>query len=96
MQEESHYKAMESRIAQLNDHLNEIKRNMEKLISENRRMREVVRLAERELRKRRDQVEKLEKELNSMNNNRLEARARVDHAIEKLDEILHHSGDASS
>jgi len=83
--------AIETRIEKLAESLSAIRRNMEKLIAENQRMREVVRLAESELRKRRDQVQKLENELNNLQNGKLEAKARVDHAIEKLDELLSES-----
>lgn len=87
--------AIEERIEKLTESLSAIRRNMEKLIAENQRMREVVRLAESELRKRRDQVQTLENELNNLQNGKLEARARVDHAIEKLDELLsENSGEA--
>ncbi|MDX8402094.1 MAG: hypothetical protein R8K47_05630 [Mariprofundaceae bacterium] len=80
--------ALEARIEALETHLAHVRRNMEKLISENRRMREVVRLAESELRKRRDQVRALEGELQRLQNERLEAKARVENAIEKLDELM--------
>ena len=57
-------------------------------MAENQRMREVVRLAESELRKRRDQVQHLESDLQGLQGNRLDAKARVDHAIEKLDLLM--------
>ncbi|HXH72399.1 MAG TPA: hypothetical protein VNI58_06255 [Mariprofundaceae bacterium] len=88
MQKPDPREAIEQRIEGLTESLSEIRRNMEKLIAENRRMREVVRLAESELRKRRDQVEKLESDLHALQNNKLEAKARVEHAIEKLDELM--------
>jgi regulator of replication initiation timing len=87
---------IESRIEDLADHLSQIRRNMEKLIAENQRMREVVRIAESELRKRRDQVRTLESEIQAVQNGRLEARARVEHAIEKLDELISEQGEATS
>jgi len=93
--QESPQQALESRITTLTDHLSEIRRNMEKIIADNHRMREVVRIAESELRKRRDQVQKLENELEGLQNNKLEARARVEHAMEKLDELISEQGDAS-
>jgi len=79
---------LESRIRELAEHLAVIRRNMEKTIADNHRMREVVRIAESELRKRRDQVKQLEGELENLRNSRIEARARVEHAIEKLDELI--------
>ncbi len=84
--------ALEKRIEQLTDHLSAIRRNMEKIIADNQRMREVVRIAENELRKRRDQVQTLEGELDAVQNNRLEAKARVEHAMEKLDKLISDQG----
>ncbi|NWF37547.1 hypothetical protein F3F96_00130 [Mariprofundus sp. NF] len=92
---ESPKQALESRIEALTDHLSEIRRNMEKIIADNHRMREVVRIAESELRKRRDQVQKLESELEGLQNSRLEAKARVEHAMEKLDDLISNQGEAS-
>ncbi|GAV19659.1 hypothetical protein MMIC_P0610 [Mariprofundus micogutta] len=92
---ESPQQALESRIEQLTEHLSEIRRNMEKTIADNHRMREVVRIAESELRKRRDQVQKLEGELEGLQNNKLEARARVEHAMEKLDDLISQQGEPS-
>jgi len=80
--------ALEERIQTLTEHLAAIRRNMEKTIADNHRMREVVRIAENELRKRRDQVQQLESELESLQNGRMEAKARVEHAMEKLDELI--------
>ena len=85
--------AIEQRITALSENLAEIRRTMEQMIADNRRLREVVRLAESELRKRRDQVEQLEQELHKIQNTRLEARARVEHAMEKLDEIMAQQGE---
>jgi len=93
--QESPQQALESRIEQLTEHLSDIRRNMEKIIADNHRMREVVRIAESELRKRRDQVQKLEGELEGLQNNKLEARARVEHAMEKLDDLISQQGEAS-
>ncbi|MFQ5355992.1 MAG: hypothetical protein ACE5DY_05825 [Mariprofundaceae bacterium] len=77
-----------NRISELGETLGQIRRNMESLAAENQRLKEVVRLAEGELRKRRDQVEGLEKELQVINDQRLEARARVEHTMEKIDGLL--------
>ncbi|MDX8407805.1 MAG: hypothetical protein R8L58_05415 [Mariprofundaceae bacterium] len=93
--QESAQQALESRIESLTEHMSTIRRQMEKLIAENRRMREVVRLAESELRKRRDQVDKLETELQSLQNGRLEAKARVEHAMEQLDDLITEQGEPS-
>jgi len=79
---------IEERVKTLTEHLSTIRRNTEKLIAENQRLREVVRLAESELRKRRDQVQQLENELNVAQDQRQNAKTRVEHAIEKLDQIM--------
>ncbi len=80
--------ALRQRIEKLTEHLSTIRRNQEKLMAENQRLREVVRLAETELRKRRDQVQHLESDLQGMQNDRNEAKARVESAIEKLDHLM--------
>jgi len=80
--------ALEEKIQALAGHLATIRRNMEKTIADNHRMHEVVRIAEHELRKRRDQVQQLESELENLQNGRMEAKARVEHAIERLDELM--------
>jgi len=80
--------ALNERIHALTEHMATIRRNMEKTIADNHRMREVVRIAEHELRKRRDQVQRLEHELESLQNSRIEAKARVEHAMEQLDELI--------
>jgi len=79
---------LEQRIILLTEHLSEIRRNMEQLIADNHRMREVVRIAESELRKRRDQAQQRDHELEGLQNSKLEARARVEHVLEKVDELL--------
>jgi len=79
---------LETRIALLTEHMVTIRRNTEKMMSENQRLREVVRLAESELRKRRDQIQQLEHELHDGNDKRQEAKSRVEHAMEKLDQII--------
>jgi len=54
-----------------------------------------VRIAESELRKRRDQVQRLEIELEGVQNARLEAKARVEHAMEQLDGLISEPGETS-
>ncbi|RMH59370.1 MAG: hypothetical protein D6678_07880 [Zetaproteobacteria bacterium] len=88
MQREEAEQALRARITQLNEHLAAIRRKMETVIADNRRLREVVRLAEGELRKRRDQVQQLEQELQSLQHRKLEARARVEHAMNQLDKLI--------
>jgi len=95
MLEENPQQVLEERMHVLTEHLSVIRRNMEKTIADNHRMREVVRIAESELRKRRDQVQKLEGELEGVRNARLEARARVEHAMEQLDGLISEQKDAS-
>jgi len=80
--------AIRERVETLTEHMAAIRRNMEKLMAENQRLREVVRLAESELRKRRDQVQHLESELQGFQSDRNEAKARVESAIDKLDQLM--------
>ncbi|MDX8382599.1 MAG: hypothetical protein R8M45_00875 [Ghiorsea sp.] len=77
--------AVESRVVALAEHLSTIRRNQEQILAENKRLREVVRLAEGELRKRREQIESLQHEFQNLQNKRLEAKARVSQVIEKVD-----------
>ncbi len=86
--QESSQQPLEQRITELTEHLSTIRRNMEQLIADNTRMREVVRIAEGELCKRRDQAQKYESELEELRNNRLEAKARVEHVMEKVDDLI--------
>jgi len=72
----------------LSEALSEIRRKMEGLMAENQRLREVVRLAEGELRKRRDQVQHMEQELQGLDDKRNDARARMDQVMEQLDTLL--------
>ncbi len=60
---------IKSQITSLQEHLTTIDQHLEKVITENKRLREGVRLAESELRKRRDRVQALELELKSLQNN---------------------------
>ncbi len=71
--------------------LAEIRRKMEGLMAENQRLREIVRLAESELRKRRDQVHQLENDLHGVDDKRREASGRVEHTMEKLDSLIIHA-----
>jgi len=92
---ETPQEVFEERIHALSEHMSVIRRNMEKTIADNHRMREVVRIAENELRKRRDQVQQLESELKGLQNGRLEAKARVEHAMEQLDGLIAEQGEPS-
>jgi chromosome segregation ATPase len=75
---------VQNRLDLLVEHLATIRRNHEKILAENKRLREVARLAEGELRKRREQIEKLQLERQNLENKRLEAKARIEHTIEKI------------
>ena len=88
--------ALESRIAQLSDHLATIRLQMEALLADNQRMREVVRIAEHELRKRRDQVQMLEHENSNLQQNKIEAKARVEQVMEHLDALAIRTKETSS
>jgi len=80
--------AFSERQQQLSTALSEIRRKMEGLMAENQRLREVVRLAESELRKRRDQVQQMEQGMQGLDENRNEARARMEQVMEQLDTLL--------
>jgi chromosome segregation ATPase len=84
-------KAFSERQQKLSDALSEIRRKMEGLMAENQRLREVVRLAESELRKRRDQVQQMEHEIQGLDDKRSDARARMDQVMEQLDTLLEQS-----
>ena len=81
---------------QLSEALSEIRRKMEGLMAENQRLREVVRLAEGELRKRRDQVQHMEQELQGLDDKRNDARARMDQVMEQLDTLLEQQPESPS
>ncbi|MDQ6965449.1 MAG: hypothetical protein Q9M23_00820 [Mariprofundaceae bacterium] len=76
--------------------MSEIRRKMEGLMAENQRLREVVRLAEGELRKRRDQVQHMEQELQGLDDKRNDARARMDQVMEQLDTLLEQQPESPS
>ncbi len=79
------HQEIEAQVETLLEHLATIRRNQEQILAENRRLREVARLAESELRKRREQIEKLQLEHQNLENKRMEAKARIEQTIEKLD-----------
>ncbi|GMR00464.1 MAG: hypothetical protein BMS9Abin18_1313 [Zetaproteobacteria bacterium] len=88
MQDADPKQAFAERKEKLSVALAKIRRNMEGLMAENQRLREVVRLAESELRKRRDQVQQLENELHGLDDKRLEAKGRMENVMEKLDHLM--------
>jgi len=77
----------QQRIDHLGQLLADIRRNMEHLMAENQRLKEVVRLAESELRNRRDQVQKLEERHQSMRKRQSEASRAVEQTIARLDAL---------
>ena len=77
----------QQRIDRLGELLADIRRNMEHLMAENQRLKEVVRLAEGELRNRRDQVQKLEARHQTMQERQSEARQAVERTITRLDTL---------
>jgi len=66
MDTQANQQQVESQITKLQDYLSTIQEHLEKVITENKRLREVVRLAESELRKRRDRVQSLEDDLQAL------------------------------
>ncbi|OIP99982.1 MAG: hypothetical protein AUK35_05005 [Zetaproteobacteria bacterium CG2_30_46_52] len=87
---------VEKRIAILQEHLITIRRNHEQILSENKRLREVARLAEGELRKRREQIERLQLEHHNSESKRLEAKSRIEKTIENLDLLAAESARSQS
>jgi ElaB/YqjD/DUF883 family membrane-anchored ribosome-binding protein len=79
---------IQQRLDALMEHLATIRRNHEQILAENKRLREVARLAEGELRKRREQIERLQLERQNIENKSLDAKARIEHTIEKLDMLV--------
>jgi len=96
MQESDLKQAFAERKEKLATALAGIRRKMERLMAENQRLREVVRLAESELRKRRDQVQQLENDLHGLDDKRLEARGRMENVMEKLDHLVARTGKPES
>jgi len=80
--------AFAERKQRLSSALAEIRRKMEGLMAENQRLSEVVRMAESELRNRRDQVQQLENDILDLKDKRKMARAGVEHAMERLDRLI--------
>lgn len=88
MSETDLHLAFAERHQKLNESLGEIRRKIEGLMAENQRLREVVRLAESELRKRRDQVQHMEQEIQGLDDKRSDARARMEQVMEQIDTLL--------
>jgi len=62
--------------------------NIEKTMANNSRLRELLRLAESELRQRREQIHQLEIRLENMQETRVEAQQNIDQAVHRLDQML--------
>jgi len=88
MQDTDPKQAFAERKEKLSTALGKIRRQMESLVAENQRLREVVRLAEGELRKRRDQVQQMENDLHGLDDKHREAKGRMEHVMEKLDHLV--------
>lgn len=65
--------------------------NVEKVMADNLRLRELMRLSESELRQRRDQIHQLETRLKNMQGKRIVAQKNIDQAVTRLDQILNNS-----
>jgi chromosome segregation ATPase len=94
--QESEYQLCITKIDTLREHLGAIEEQKEAQGAENQRLREVVRLAEVELQKRRHQIQELEAEINALQQEKNEARVRVENAIERLDQMMEQSSGAKS
>jgi len=62
--------------------------NLEKTMADNLRLRELLRLGESELRKRREQIHQLETQLEKMQQTRVAAQKNIDQAVNRLDQVL--------
>ncbi len=85
---ESEHQLCITKIETLRSHLDKIASRLEKQAAENARLRDVLRLAETELEKRREEIRELENEISTLQRERNEARARVEHAIGRLDQLM--------
>lgn len=85
---ESEYQLCVTKIETLRTHLNKVASRLEAQAAENTRLRDVLRLAEAELEKRREEIREMEDEISTLQRERNEARARVEHAIGRLDKLM--------
>ncbi len=79
---------LKARLARLEEALGGVQRLIERLVADNRRLREILRVAEQELKKRKERIAALEEELARVREEKLEAKARVEQALAELDEVL--------
>jgi len=88
---DNHEVLLKSQIEKISQSMAQSLRNMEKVMAENLRLRELLRLAESDLRQRREQIHQLETRLESMQSTRVEAQENIDQAVNRLDHILANS-----
>jgi len=91
--EPSDYQLCIQKIDALHQHLNAIEESQRALQAENQRLREVIRLGDLELQKRREQAQQLEEEINALQMDKNEAKGRVENAIARLDQIMDHGSE---
>ncbi len=85
---DSEYQLCMNRVELLRQHLCKVEARIEAQDAENRRLQDVLRLAEHELEKRRQEIREMEEEITRLRRERNEARARVEHAIERIDQLM--------
>lgn len=77
-----------ARLGRLGGALIRLQRLIERLVAENRRLREILRMAEQELKKRKERIATLEAEIARLREEKIEAKARVEQALAELDDVL--------
>ncbi len=77
-----------ARLARLSEALGGVQRLIERLAADNRRLREILRMAEQELKKRKERIAALEAEIARLREEKIEAKARVEQALSELDDVL--------
>ena len=85
MDSKKNQERIEASIDDISEHLTTIEQHLLKVVDENRRLRDVVRLAESELRKRRDRVQALEVALQACQDTDVEAENASEKSIEPFD-----------
>ncbi len=91
--EPSDYQSCIQKVDVLRSHLNVIEESQSALQAENQRLREVIRLSDLELQKRRDQMQQLEEEITALQMDKNEAKGRVENAIARLDQMMDHASE---
>ncbi|MDQ6961004.1 MAG: hypothetical protein Q9M28_00535 [Mariprofundaceae bacterium] len=67
--------------------------NVEKVMADNLRLRELMRVSENELRQRREHIYQLETRLKKMQEKRVVAQKNIDQAVTRLDQMLNNSSE---